>query len=64
MVEEGRIDDAMADCSIIIYDLNMTPIAQWDLGNVWPSQITQRINDDGGLIEEVTIEYESEIRVH
>lgn len=63
MVEDGRIDDARANCVIIVYDATMTPIAQWNLDNVWPSQITQKISDDGGLIEEVTIEYEGEVRV-
>ena len=61
-VEDGNISTAKVNCNIVAYDQAMTPIAQWDLADVWPSQITQLISDDG-FVEEIVIVCQSEERV-
>ena len=61
-VEDGNITDARVDCSITALDPTMTVIAKWSLGDVWPSQITQKISEDG-LTEEIVIVCESESRI-
>ncbi|MFQ5409137.1 MAG: phage tail protein [Anaerolineales bacterium] len=65
-VEEGKIDDARTNCSIIMYDREGTPAAQWDLINAWPSKVTgpefkSDSNDYG--VEEVVLVHEGMRRV-
>ena len=38
-VEQGKVDAARLDGTIIMYDQNMTPVASWEFYKAWPSKI-------------------------
>lgn len=40
LVEDGKINDARKNASIIMYHHDGTPKARWDLVNAWPSKLT------------------------
>jgi len=58
---DGKMNDARANCTIIMYDRAGTAVAEWTFDNAWPSKITgpslkSDSNDYG--IEEITIVHE------
>jgi phage tail-like protein len=60
-VEQGKVDTARLDGSIIMYDQNMNPVAAWDFFKGWPSKISgPALQTDGNNIgiEELTIVHE------
>ena len=60
-VEEGKMNDARKNCSILLYDRNMNVAARWDFINAWPSKVSgPDIKADGNEfgIEEMTIVHE------
>ena len=65
MVVDGKIDDARTNASIIAYSQSMEPVAQWDLTNAWPSQISgpEMASDSTDyMVEEITIVHEGMVR--
>jgi phage tail-like protein len=40
MVEDGNIEGARTDVSLLMFDQMMTPIAKWDLTAAWPIKVT------------------------
>lgn len=61
MVEEGKVDEARTNGSIIMLDQELTPVARWDFENAWPSKISgpQLQSDSTNYgVEELTIVHE------
>lgn len=66
MVVDGKIDDARVNASIIAYSQSGEPVAQWDLENAWPSQISgpEMASDSTDfMVEEITIVHEGMTRI-
>jgi len=66
MIEDGDIKGARKNGSIIMFDQSLTPKAQWDFKNAWPSKISgPQPKSDGNDIslEELTIVHEYIVRV-
>ena len=65
-VEEGNIDDARHDGSIIMFDQQLNPAARWDFVRAWPSKISgpalSADSEEFG-IEEIVIVHEGIKRV-
>jgi len=60
-VEQGKVDAARLDGTIIMYDQNLTPVAEWNFFKGWPSKISgPSLQCDGNAvgIEELTIVHE------
>ena len=61
MVEDGKVEDARTNGSIIMLDQELNPVARWDFINAWPSKISgpqlQSDSTNYGL-EELTIVHE------
>jgi len=65
-VEDGLVDAARTNGSIIMLDQELTPIAQWDFENAWPSKVSgPQVQSDSNNygIEELTIVHEYIVRV-
>ena len=67
LVEQGNIEDARVNGSIIMYNHDGSEIARWDLINAWPSKLTgpsaNATNNEVG-IEELEIVHEGYERVN
>ena len=66
LVEEGKIDEARKNGSIVMFNLKGDEIGRWDLINAWPSKITGPSANAGSneiAIEEMTITHEKYTRV-
>jgi len=66
LVEDGDIEGARKNGSIMMYDQSGTLVAQWDFVNAWPSKVTgPSIQADSNAlgIEEMTIVHEGITRV-
>ena len=66
-VEEGKMDDARKNGSIIMFDRTYAKVAQWDFVNAWPSKVsgpTLKADSNEFGIEEVTIVHEGLTRVN
>lgn len=65
-VVNGTMKDARTNCSIIMFDRDYKPAAQWDLINAWPSKVTgpelKADSNDFG-IEELVLVHEGMKRV-
>lgn len=65
MVEDGKVEDARTNGSIIMLDQELNPVARWDFINAWPSKISgpqmQSDSNNYGL-EELTIVHEYIVR--
>jgi phage tail-like protein len=62
LVENGHVSDARRNGSIIMYDQEGSPVAQWDFTEAWPSKIEADSMDSGGSTvtqETVTLVYET-----
>lgn len=60
-VEQGKVDSARLDGTIIMYDQNMNAVAEWTFTKGWPSKITgpSLAADSNAVgIEELTIVHE------
>jgi len=60
-VIEGDMPNARANCSIVMFDRNYTPIVRWNLENAWPTKVTGPSLSSGSnefSIEELTITHE------
>mgnify|MGYP001053253614 CR=1 FL=1 len=65
LVEDGKMKDARANCSIIMMDRNFEDVARWDFVNAWPSKVSgPSVKSDSNEfgIEEVTLVHEGMIR--
>jgi phage tail-like protein len=66
LVEDGKIDSARINCSIIMHSQDGTPMARWDMVNAWPSKVTgptaNATNNEIG-IEEMVLVHEGYKRV-
>ncbi len=66
-VEEGKVDEARKNGSIIMYDQKNSPVARWDFTAAWPSKLTgptaNATNNEVG-IEEIEITHEGYARVN
>lgn len=60
-VEQGKVDAARLDGTIIMYDQKFSPVAEWTFTKGWPSKISGPSvkSDDNSIgIEELTIVHE------
>lgn len=60
-VEEGKVEAARLDGTIIMYDQTMKPVAEWTFTKGWPSKISgpSLKSDDNSIgVEELTIVHE------
>lgn len=60
-VEQGHVEAARLDGTIIMYDQTMTPVAEWTFTKGWPSKISgpSLKSDDNSIgVEEVVIVHE------
>lgn len=65
-VEEGKVDQARKNGSIVLYNQNNEEIARWNFLDGWPSKITgpqANANNNEIAIEELTICHEGLERV-
>lgn len=65
-VEDGMVDAARTNGSIIMLDQELTPIAQWDFENAWPSKVSgPQVQSDSNNygVEELTIVHEYIVRI-
>jgi phage tail-like protein len=65
-VEDGNVDSARADGSIIMYDQTLSEVARWNFSRGWPSKVTgPSLKSDGNEVgvEELTITHEYITRV-
>jgi phage tail-like protein len=62
----GTMKEARVNCSVIMFDRNYTPAAQWDFVNAWPSKVTgpdfKTDGNDFG-VEELVLVHEGMARV-
>jgi len=66
MVVDGDAEGARRSGSIIMYDENNVPMAEWEFKNAWPSKIEgPSLNADGNevAIESLTLANESLVRI-
>jgi len=67
MVEDGKVDDARRDGSIIMYDQNLAPVARWDFNRAWPVKVSgpaPKADSNEFGVEELTIAHEYIARVN
>lgn len=66
MVEDGKVEDARRDGSIVMYDGQGSEIGRWNFLRAWPTKISGPSTNAGGnepAIEELAITHEGYIRV-
>ena len=66
LVEQGKVDDARANGSIIMYDTAGKAVARWDLVNCWPSKLSGPAGKADGneiAVQEMTLAHEGYERV-
>jgi phage tail-like protein len=64
-VEEGKIDDARKNGSIVMFSQDGKEVARWDFVNAWPSKLSGPTANAGAnepAIEELTITHEGYTR--
>jgi phage tail-like protein len=67
MVEDGNVQAARHDGSIVMYDQSLTEVARWNFENAWPLKVTgpQPKADSNEIgVEELTIVHEFIERVN
>jgi phage tail-like protein len=60
-VEDGSVDSARRDGSIVMYDQTLKEVARWNFERAWPSKVTgpeNKANSNEIAIEQLTIVYE------
>lgn len=66
MVEDGDVEDARRDGSIIMYDQHLNEVARWNFERAWPVKVSgpqPKADSNEISIEELTIAYEYITRV-
>ena len=66
-VEEGKVDEARKNGSIVMYDQKSTAVARWEFVNAWPNKLTGPSANAGTnevAIEELEITHEGYKRVN
>lgn len=66
MVEDGQVEQARSSGSVIMYDQEGTPVAQWDFVRAWPSKVSgPGISSENSeiAVEEMTVVHEGITRV-
>ncbi len=66
LCEEGKVDEARQNGSIIMFDPKGSEIARWDLVNAWPSKLTGPVGNATSnevALEELTVTHEGYKRV-
>ena len=66
MVEDGQVNSARKNGSITMLNQELSPVAQWDFTNGWPSKVTgPELKSDSNAygIEELTIVHEHITRI-
>jgi len=66
LVVDGKIQDARANCSIIMFDAEGNPVVRWDVENAWPCKIGSPGLSSGSnefVVEELTLTHEGIKRV-
>ena len=61
LVEEGKVTEARANGSIVMYDTTGKQIARWDLKNCWPSKLSGPAGKADGnevAVQELTLTHE------
>ncbi len=61
MVEDGKVSEARADGSIVMYDQSLTEVARWNFQSAWPVKVTgPSVKADSNEIgiEELTLAHE------
>ena len=65
-VEDGKVDDARTNGSIVMFDQSLTEKARWNFLNAWPSKISgpsPKADSNEITLEEITIVHEYITRV-
>jgi phage tail-like protein len=65
MVEEGDVEGARTNGSIVMFDQTLTEVARWNFENAWPLKVTGpsvKSDDNSVGIEELTIAHEYIVR--
>lgn len=62
LVEDGKIAEARSSVTVVLYDDTLTPLARWELGNAWPSEL-QALGTQTAAAESITIVCETIQRV-
>jgi phage tail-like protein len=66
LIEEGKVTEARANGSIVMYDTAGKSIARWDLKNCWPSKLTGPAGKADGnevAVQELVLTHEGYERV-
>jgi phage tail-like protein len=66
LVEEGKVSEARANGSIVMYDTAGQAVARWDLVNCWPSKLSGPAGKADGnevAVQEMTLAHEGYERV-
>ena len=66
LVEEGKVNDARANGSIVMYDTAGQAVARWNLVNCWPSKLSGPAGKADGneiAVQEMTLAHEGYERV-
>jgi phage tail-like protein len=66
MVEDGKINEARKNGSVVLYDQTHTEVGRWNFVNAWPSKVTGPQLNSGNndvAIEGLTIQHEGCQRV-
>jgi len=61
MVEDGKVEEARADGSIVMYDQSLSEVARWNFQSAWPVKVTgPSVKADSNEIgiEELTLAHE------
>jgi phage tail-like protein len=61
-VLEGGVGAARTNCSLILFTMDGSPAAQWDIVNAWPKKVdgpSFKSDDDSIGIESMTLVFES-----
>jgi len=65
-VEDGKVNEARKNGSIMMYDQNLAEVARWDFVNGWPSKLDgPSLSSEGNEVslESLTIVHEGIVRV-
>jgi phage tail-like protein len=66
LVEDGKVTDARANGSIVMYDTAGTPVARWNLTNCWPSKLSGPAGKADGnevAVQELVLTHEGYERI-
>jgi len=66
LVEEGKVNEARANGSIVMYDTEGKPVARWNVTNCWPSKLSGPAGKADGnevAVQELVLTHEGYERV-